>query len=235
MKKIITAMLIATMSLSFVACGNKSTDNNTSGSNETTTEANETTTEADETTTEADETTTAEAVTGTIENATDMLLAGYDAFAEALAPSFEMSAEDVKASFMGGYYNEDDETTLTAGPGMVPVTDATVTSIGLLPEDSVAMIDDASLVMHPMMTNYFAAMAFHVTDEANVATVAETLANAIKDNQWMCGQPEGYVVITVDSYVVSMYGLTDNIDALKDGITGACENAVIAYEGSFAE
>lgn len=213
MKKFITAILIATMSFSLVACGNKST-NNSSSSNETTTEG---------------------AVNSAVKNATDVLLGAYDDFAEALAPSYEMSAEELKTSFTGGYYDENDETTLTQGPGAVPVTNATITSIGLLSEDSLSMIDDASLLMHPMMTNYFAAMAFHVTEEANVDTVAKSLSDAILNNQWMCGQPEGYVVIKVDSYVVSMYGLFDNINAFKAGIIGAFENAVIVDEGAFVD
>lgn len=205
MKKFITAMLIAAMSLSLVACGNKS-DNN-----ETTTEA------------------AAEVAT----SAEELLLGAYDVFAEKMAPLFECTAEEVKGAFMGGYYDENDETTLKQGPGMVPVTDPSIMSIGLLPEANVAMVDDAALVQHMMMTNNFATMAFHVTDAANVDAVATALDEAIKNNQWICGQPEGYVVIKVGSYVVSCYGLNDYVGSLKEGVTTSYESAAVVAEGSF--
>lgn len=205
MKKIIAAMLIAVMSLSLVACGN---NNGTQGGTEV----------------------------EVAESAAELLTGVFDTFAEKLAPAYEMDAADVKLGFMGGYFNEEDETTLVmGGPGAVPVEDPSILTVGLLPEDSVALVDDAALVMHAMMTNNFAAVAYHVADTTNVDTVAETLKTAMEGNQWMCGQPDGFYVVKVGSYVVSFYGLTDNINALKDALTETYETAEVAYEGSFIE
>jgi hypothetical protein len=97
------------------------------------------------------------------------------------------------------------------------------------------MVDNAALVMHSMMINNFVTVAFHVTDLANVDAVASALNDSIKNNQWVCGQPEGYAVIVVGDYVVGIYGLTDNLNAMKTGVTTAYASAKVAYEGSFID
>lgn len=171
--------------------------------------------------------------TENFESANTVLLGAYDAFAEKIAPSFGMPAEDVKMSFMGGYYNENDETTMTQGPGAIPTTYEGITSVALLPAENVAMVDGASLVHHPMMLNFFVGAAFHVADVANVDAVVEALNNSIKNNQWICGQPESYAVIKVGCYVVSVYGLNDNVNALRDSITATYgEDAVVVYNAA---
>ncbi len=167
------------------------------------------------------------------ESAVALLTGAYDAFAENLAPAFEMPAEDIKMSFMGGYWNENDETTLTQGPGEVPVDNETLTSIALLPADVVSKIDSAAMFQHPMMTNFFVGAAYNVTNASDVAAVADAIKDSIANNQWICGQPEGYYVIKVGNFVVSTYGLMDNINALKDAIVATYDVAEIVYEGSF--
>ncbi len=169
-------------------------------------------------------------------DAVTVIAGAYDKFAENLAAKDEsLTAEDAKAMFIGGYYDENDETTMVqGGAGKLPTDNANVTSIGLIPEANVAMIDDAALLQHPMMLNFFACTSFRVTDAANVEAVTAALDGAIKENNWMCGQPEGYFIVTVGNVVVSVYGLNDNISAMKDALTATYENAVVAYEGSFA-
>ena len=167
------------------------------------------------------------------ENAEELLTKSYQAFAENLAPVFGISAEEIMMSFMGGYYDENDETTLKQGPGNVPVDNDSIASTALLPTDMAAKVDDAAMFQHPMMVNYFVGAAFRVTDAADVDAVAAALKDAIENNQWMCGQPEGYYVIKVGNFVISTYGLMDNINALKDAVVATYESAVIVAEGSF--
>ena len=167
------------------------------------------------------------------ENAEELLTKAYPTFAENLAPAFEMPAEDIMMSFMGGYYNENDETTLKQGPGAVPVDNDAIASIALLPADVTAKVDDAAMFQHPMMVNFFVGAAFRVTNAADVDAVANAMKDAIANNQWVCGQPEGYYVIKVGNFVVSTYGLMDNINALKDAVVATYESAVVVAEGSF--
>ena len=167
------------------------------------------------------------------ENAEELLTKAYPTFAENLAPAFEMPAEDIMMSFMGGYYNENDETTLKQGPGAVPVDNDAIASIALLPADVTAKVNDAAMFQHPMMVNFFVGAAFRVTNAADVDAVANAMKDAIANNQWVCGQPEGYYVIKVGNFVVSTYGLMDNINALKDAVVATYESVVVVAEGSF--
>ncbi len=168
--------------------------------------------------------------------AVDIIAGAYDKFAENLAPVMGITADEAKQGFMGGYYDENDETTLVqGGAGKLPVDNANVVSIGLIPEEALAMIDDVAMLQHPMMINFFACTAFRVADATSVTAVADALDAAIKDNMWMCGQPEGYFVITVDNFVISFYGLNDNIVPMKDALIATYANATVAHEGSFVE
>jgi len=206
-KRILSVLLALLLAMTvFVACDNEG-ENNNEGENEN--------------------------VAPVAENAEELLTKAYQAFAENLAPAFEMPAEDIMMSFMGGYYNENDETTLKQGPGAVPVDNDAIASIALLPADVTAKVDDAAMFQHPMMVNFFVGAAFRVTNAADVDAVANAMKDAIANNQWVCGQPEGYYVIKVGNYVVSTYGLMDNINALKDAVTATYESAVVVAEGSF--
>jgi len=166
-------------------------------------------------------------------SAVELLNGAYDAFAEKLAPAYEMDAADIKMMFPGGYYDENDETTMTQGPGNVPVDNDLLISVALFPEANLSMIDNAALVQHPMMQNFFVTVAFHVADLNNVATVAAAVNESLKNAHWMCGQPEGFVVITVGDYVVLSYGLFDNINPMKEALLATYEGAAVAHEGSF--
>ena len=167
------------------------------------------------------------------ENATVLLNGAYDAFAEKLAPIYEMDAADIKMMFPGGYYDENDETTMTQGPGNVPVENDMILSVALFPEANLSMIDNAALVQHPMMQNFFVTVAFHVTDLNNVNIVAAALNDSLTNAHWMCGQPEGFVIITAGDYVVLSYGLFDNINPMKEAVLATYEGSAVAYEGSF--
>ncbi len=166
-------------------------------------------------------------------SAVELLNSAYDAFAEKLAPLYEMDAADIKMMFPGGYYDENDETTMTMGPGNVPVNHDIILSVALFPEANLSMIDNAALVQHPMMQNFFVTVAFHVTDVNNVATVAAAVNESLTNAHWMCGQPEGFFVITVGDYVVLSYGLFDNINPMKEAVLATYEGSAVAHEGSF--
>jgi hypothetical protein len=49
----------------------------------------------------------------------------------------------------------------------------------------------------------------------------------------VCGQPEGFVIVTVGDYVVLSYGLFDNINPMKEALTSTYTGAVVAHEASF--
>lgn len=98
--------------------------------------------------------------------------------------------------------------------------------------DLAAQIDDAATMMHAMMANNFAMGVYHLTDASAVDTFATTLKDALLAKQWLCGQPEKVMIITIGDYVVAGYGLNDLIETFKNKVTGAYTSATVVAEES---
>ena len=106
-------------------------------------------------------------------------------------------------------------------------------SVFSFPTDYVADIDNAASLMHAMMQNNFTAGAFHVKDTAKMSELTAALQKSLEETRWICGMPDKFAIYTVDDYVVSVYGLKDNLDnfaaALKAAypeFTTVCEKAL---------
>lgn len=94
------------------------------------------------------------------------------------------------------------------------------------PMSAIEYIDDASSLIHGMISNGFTAGAYHVTEAANVETVAEQIKERTLSNQWMCGFPEKLVITSVEDYVVSFFGYTENIENFKEAMMEVYGDAV---------
>ncbi len=124
------------------------------------------------------------------------------------------------------------------GPAAFDATNAEELDVTLgFPAAQVENIDDAASMMNAMMANNFTAGVYHVKAE-NKEDV-EAVATAVKDNimakQWMCGMPEKMVIIVIDDYVVSAFGLGDTIDVFKTKAIEAYGNANVLYEEVIAQ
>lgn len=119
------------------------------------------------------------------------------------------------------------------GPAAFDAANAEELDVTLgFPAAQVEQIDDAAFMMNAMMANNFTAGVYHVKAE-NKEDV-EAVATALKDNimakQWMCGMPEKMVIVVIDDYVVSAFGLGDTIDVFKTKVTETYGNAYVLYE-----
>ncbi len=119
------------------------------------------------------------------------------------------------------------------GPAAFDAANAEELDVTLgFPAAQVENIDDAASMMNAMMANNFTAGVYHV--KADKKEDVEAVATAVKDNimakQWMCGMPEKMVIIVIDDYVVSAFGLGDTIDVFKTKVIEAYENAFVLYE-----
>ena len=98
------------------------------------------------------------------------------------------------------------------------------------PAEDAALIDGAASLTHMMNLNTFTCGAFHAVSAQDVTKLADDLHTAIADKQWMCGFPDKLVVVTLDQYVISMYGHEDLINTFRDKLQAAYSSAAIAYE-----
>ena len=230
MKKIITAMLVASMILAFASCGNN---------------AEETTTAATSTveTTTAEETTAASVVA--TEDAKTVLNNVYGNFLNKLAPLFGAeSGEEIQGYFVSAEMEEitevdpdsGEEFTYpmpVSGPGALSLED--VDNLGyytLFPAESVAKINSAACFFNMMNMNNGTIAAFEVKDAADVTALADTMKEKITTNMWMCGFPERYLIVNVNGTLISAFGNSDVINSLKDGVLATYENAVVLHDAA---
>ncbi|MBQ3552322.1 MAG: bacteriocin transport accessory protein [Clostridia bacterium] len=158
---------------------------------------------------------------------------GVESAVELLTKVWDSYAEEDKFPAAGGDFNE--ENMNMEGPGKYGVEDTEGLDATLgLPASSAALIDDAASLLHMMNANTFTGGAFHVTDAANVSTVADSIKANLADRQWLCGSPEILVVFTIGDYVVSAFGHTDIINTFKTRVVETFESAELVIEETFA-
>ncbi len=139
--------------------------------------------------------------------------------------------EDAKFPAAGG----DAENAVDGAPGTFDISDADNLNYMLtFPTEDVDKIDAAASLVHMMNLNSFTCGAFHAVSADDVSALAQDLRDAIASKRWMCGFPDKLVVITLGEYVVSMYGLNENIDTFRDKLVEAYPDAVIAFEEAVA-
>lgn len=226
MKKLVALLLAVMMVMGlFAACSG-----NTEETQGTTTEA---TTEG---TTEA----TTEATTeGTTEGE---VAADSNASAEILGNIWNKYADEEKFPVMGGApetYAEmieiDENYMMPEAPAAYDMKYAeSLTSYLCIPADQLANIDEVGFVQHGMMINNFACGVVHVTSDAQA--FADTMRDAIKNNMWMCGQPEKLLIAVIDSeYVLVGYGLDVALAPMATHLTEAYADAQILYNENVVE
>lgn len=217
MKKITSLLLALLMLVSLVACGNdddaKDTENNNSDTVNTADDTNDTAadTSAD---TEADTDAPEVAITDALEILTNV----WNAY-----------AEDDKFYPIGGDYDN----MVDNAPGKFSLADAaTVDSMLGLPESSVSMVDDAASLIHGMNTNTFTSAAFHLINADDAMTVAESFKENLANRRWMCGFPEKLLVISVEDYIITVFGHTEVIDVFVTNLTSVYPGATTIVEAN---
>jgi hypothetical protein len=210
MKKKIALLLLTTMAISLVGCGEKDT-----------TENNDTVVEdsiVDDTTDNTDDTDSTDDVVST---------EGAEGVLNAIWATYE---EENMFAAGGG----DSQNMVMDGPGKFDATNTEELDVTLgFPTDYVDKIDDAASLMHMMNANTFTSGVYHVTNADDVSAVCDALKENIMNRQWMCGFPETLIIVTVDdNYVISAFGNGQIIETFKNKISGVYDNATVVYEES---
>ena len=124
---------------------------------------------------------------------------------EILENVWSLYGDDEKFPVMGGDANN----MVDGAPGAFGIADKDMLAYQLLvPADQAGNIDQAASLFHGMMLNNFTCGVFHVT--GNAQDFANTMVDAVKNNQWMCGMPETMLVSVVGGeYVVMAFGIND--------------------------
>ena len=237
MKKIITAMLIAGMILSFASCNKNNAD-------DTTTEA--TTTEATTTTGETTTENNGGEVVATMDAKT-ALEGLFDTFHDKLAPAFGVESG---AEIKGAYVGMDMETITEVDPETneefsFDMPKAAPSAIDLsseenhlymtyFPADLTDKLDSAALFFSMMNANTNGTFAaFEVKTSDDVQVVADALKEALANNMWMCGMPDGFYIAEANGVIFSGFAGNDPLNAFKEAIAATYENVTVLYDEAF--
>ena len=212
MKKLLALGLITVMTTVCVACGGNTSEQGSEAASQDA-QASEVTSEENEAVAIAD---------------------ANEILTKAWAEYNATVSEDLQFPVGGGNV----ESMVMDGPGKFDVTveaaQDTLTASYCATPEFVAKTDDVATMMNMMMANNFTAAAYHITDAANVDAGIAELKDATLNNQWMCGMPETFIVVKVgDSYLVSVFGNGQVVEAFKTALTTVYgDAAVVSVEES---
>ena len=212
MKKIISLVLVAVMALSLVACGT-----------EKPTETNAPETNAPETTAPV-ETTAPEAETNAPTASTGALAV--------LENIWNLYGEDEKFFVIGGNM----EAPVDGAPGNYDMAYAENLTYNLLvPADQLANIDEAATMIHAMNANTFTSGVVHLVEGTDAEAFANTMRDAIQNNQWMCGFPETLTVAVLEGgYVLIAFGVNDAMNPFMTHFEEAYGNPTMLINEAIA-
>lgn len=213
MKKIISLALVAVLALSLAACG-------TGKPAETT--APETTVVPE--TTVAPETTAPEAETNAPSASTGALAV--------LENIWNQYGEGEKFAVIGGNM----ESPVDGAPGNYDMAYAeNLTWNLLIPEAEIANVAEAATMIHMMNANTFTCGAVRLAEGADVEAFANTMRDAIQNNQWMCGFPENLTIAVIDGeYVLIAFGVNDAMTPFKAHLAQAYADAEVLFNEAIA-
>ena len=131
--------------------------------------------------------------------------------ADVLNKVFSTYAEEEKFFGVGG----DAENAVDNAPGIYSLEDKEGMVANLhVSEDLIGQVDEAASYMHAMMPNNCTSAAFHLVDAKSAESFAASLKESVFATQWMCGQPDTFVMYSINGgeYVVYAVGVSDIID-----------------------
>lgn len=152
---------------------------------------------------------------------------------DVLTRIWDSYTDEDRFSAAGGDYDN----TVTNGPGTFDITNKEGLSTQLIfPAENADMIDDAASLMHMMNSNTFTGGVYHVTDTANVQTLADALKDKIENTQWVCGYPDRLIIADIgDGYVLSAFGEEEIMQTFKERLTDTYGDSKILYEQKLSE
>ncbi len=139
--------------------------------------------------------------------------------------------ESEKFPAAGGDYSE--ENAREDAPGKFSTSDSDALSSTLaVPAGSADLISSAASLTHMMNLNTFTAGSFKTKSTGDADKLAAAMKKSIENRKWVCGFPEKMAVITIDKYVVAVYGAADLVDTFKTKLQKAYTGAKVYCEGN---
>lgn len=203
MKKVVVLLLIGTLGVTCVACGNRSPENNTTQSSEqkpSTQKPQNTQEDSTKPSTPPSESESTQKDTQEQDTTNDKVTTIKD-------------AKDILTQALKNF-KSDDKDELT-GPNKYDLEKAEeLEKTFFVPKDAIKLVDDVATLYDGKDENEFVVVAAHLKDKKDMIKVSDSIKNAVLNNQWKGDQPERLVIVNVgEDYIVVAFG--DDDEAAK--------------------
>lgn len=130
-----------------------------------------------------------------------------------LSTVWKSYGEDEKFPACGGDYSEENRRDDAPGKFSISDTDGMQSTLAV-PEEAIGYVSGAASLVHMMNLNTFTAASLKATS-GDTDKLAAAMKESIQNRRWMCGFPDKFVIMTIDRYVVSVFGGADQVDTFK--------------------
>lgn len=124
-----------------------------------------------------------------------------------------------------GLYGENDRFAVFGGsmehavdgmPGALDLTNSEeIVSKYLLPEAQLSDVKDAASLMHMMNGNIFTAAVVTLGDSANGDALVKAWRDTIRQNRWICGQPDKLLMYRIGDHILMAFGSADAMSVFE--------------------
>ena len=231
MKKLFALLMSTSLLLSLASCGDSDSDVSESSDSSSVTETEtEPETEAEqETTSVPDESSASDNNENEPSQDGQNNTASDSAALAILATVWDSYGENDRFAAFGGDLTEENLT--MDAPGVYTLADPEAMDSALgFPAAYADKIDDAASLMNMLNANTFTCGAYHLTDQANTDDTVSALKDNILARQWLCGFPEKLVIVTVDDFIISVFGHNEPIDTFIEKLEQAYPTAQLVVD-----
>ena len=121
--------------------------------------------------------------------------------AQILQKIWDSYAEDERFAVFGGSV----EMSVSDGPGDLDISAVEeLTTRYLLPQDKLNMVTEGASLVHLMNNNIFTAVVIRLADSGQIRDFADSWRAGIRDNRWICGQPDRLLLAQPDKDEILM-------------------------------
>ena len=220
MKKIAVILLVGIMITNIASCGsNNNNQNGTQNNSQSNTQSN--TQDNTQNQTEQGNATQSTNQNVTIKSSNELLTKVWNNYED---KDTDNNMYNDKFPILGGHF----ESYTEEAPGEYDLSKtADLEKSFCFPADKIDLIDNAATMVHLMYANSFSASAYHVKDATKVNEVAKSIQDCVLKNQWLDGEPDELLIMTVgDDYVVSVFGEDEQVEYFKAGVKTVYKDAV---------
>lgn len=232
MKKLLVMLMSAALVFSLASCGDSESEAPESSDSSSTTEAEtepETEPETEAASDSEDETSASDDNEGEPSQDGQNNTASDSAALAILATVWDSYGENDRFAAFGGDLT--DENLTMDAPGVYTLADPEAMDSALgFPAAYADKIDDAASLMNMLNANTFTCGAYHLTDQADTDDTVSALKDNILARQWLCGFPEKLVIVTVDDFIISVFGHNEPIDTFIEKLEQAYPSAQLVVE-----